>query len=182
MKTIKSYFNEIIYLNNYTLTEKFTICFLGALCLTCLTLLLFAFCVIGGEVLGVSLASFPLLFVVDVEKGKGDRADKIRRMKSVLNDTCELWFNNILIAGGKEIKESRKDMTESKKNSYYGSNTETTLSQINVVKPPKSLEDMTILLDGFKNIWGDSVLFCVVSGKATSLDKLIEFNNTQKNK
>ena len=110
----KQFFNLFNYFQAHTIADKFIICFLGALSLTCLTLLLFAFCVIGGEVLGVSLASFPLLFVVDVEKGTGDRADKIRRMKSVLNDTCQLWFNNILIAGGKEIKKSRKDMTEKK--------------------------------------------------------------------
>ena len=41
---------------------------------------------------------------------------------------------------------------------------------------------MDILLNGIYDIWRKSILFVVVRGKATSLDKLIDFNDEYKNK
>lgn len=180
MKT--QFLNYLNYFKSQSIQEKFIICFLGALTLTCLVLLLFAFIVVGAEIAGVSLASFPIIFTIDTETGKGDRANKIKQMKSLLNDTCTLWYNNILIGGGTQIIESRKDMTESKRNSYYGGETETTLTQITIIKPPKTQEEMDILLDGMKNIWNESILFCVVQNKMTSFDNLIKFNKEYKEK
>ena len=180
MKTLKHYFNEIVYFNNYTIQEKFIICFLGALCLTCLTLLLFAFVVVGAEITGVSLATFPLIFTIDTETGRGDRANKIKQMKAVLNETCNLWYNNILIGGGKEVVESRQSMTETQKKSYYGGETETTLTQITIIKPPKEQEEMDILLNGIYDIWRKSILFVVVRGKSTTIQNLLDFNDEYK--
>lgn len=180
MKT--QFFNYLNYFKTQSLQEKFIICFLGALTLTCLVLLLFAFVVVGAELTGVSLATFPLIFTIDTETGKGDRANKIKQMKSLLNDTCTLWYNNILIGGGSQVIESRKDMTESKKNSYYGGETETTLTQITIIKPPKTQQEMDILLDGINDIWSESILFCMVQNKMTNFNNLLKFNKEYKEK
>ena len=181
MKTqFNNYFNTF---KTYSIQDKFIICFLGALTLTCLILFIFAFITIGAEITGLSLATFPLMFTIDTETKKGkNRAEKIKQMKAVLNDTCELWFNNILIGGGVEIAKGREEMTQGELTQYYGNERETTLSQIVIVKPPKSQEDMDILLDGLNDIWSSGVVFCMVQGKLATFENVRKFNEQNKNK
>tara|TARA_B100001094_G_scaffold32716_1_gene27135 strand:- start:417 stop:1130 length:714 start_codon:yes stop_codon:yes gene_type:complete len=189
-------FNEIIYLKNYTLSEKFAICFLGSLLLTTATLLIFALFTIGAEVTGFSLAGFfPVIFYIDTEKGGGDRKQKILQTKALFNQNCSLWFTDICITGGQLIKESRKDLKV--KNSYYGNDEESTIHRITMVSV-KSQQDMDIIINGVGNIWGGdamqlntikrvleptekgNILGVQIQGNWATYKQLLEFNEKAK--
>tara|TARA_R110002051_G_C8582129_1_gene477449 strand:- start:145 stop:777 length:633 start_codon:yes stop_codon:yes gene_type:complete len=192
MKTILNLFNsaeiKLNYFCNQTIQEKFIICFFGALLmmltagLTCAVgmVLIELFNNLSAQVGTLStLATFPLCFYIDTERGTGDRKKKILQVKKLFNDCSMLYFTDICISGGTEIKKSREGMKESRLHSYYGNEEETTIHRITIVRVG-SQENMDLLIDGIGDIWSKSILGCEIMGNWATFEKVKEFNEEQK--